>query len=97
MSNMKDSPDQRRNFLDFLADSGAIGAFKHPGREGFISGVTDISLTDLEIDSLALMEIGIGLEDHYGVSFSPHEISQLPTLGSFWSKIVLENGSLSER
>jgi acyl carrier protein len=54
----------------------------------FLDGSGDIPLSELHIDSLALMEIGIGLEDDYGVSLSPNEIVRLTTISALWSRVL---------
>jgi acyl carrier protein len=64
----------RLAFVEFLSDLGVGGIDGHPARASFVDGSADISFADLHVDSLALMEIGIGLEDRYGVSLSPNAI-----------------------
>lgn len=88
-----DTAENRRQLVDLLIDAGVGGLASHPGLDGFVSGTGDISLGGLVIDSLALMEIGIEIEDVFEASLSPHALSNLGTLGELWSMVRKERGA----
>lgn len=56
-------------------------------RERFIAGATDISFDDLEIDSLAAMELCIALETNAGVSILPAELPEFGSLGALVKRV----------
>jgi acyl carrier protein len=47
----------------------------------FITGASDISFTDLQLDSLARMEFCIALEVNCGISILPDSLYEIGTLG----------------
>ena len=83
-----DLEQDRRGFVDFLIDSGVGGLIDNPEVNSFIESTGDVALESLMIDSLALMEIGIGIEDLYEVSLSPNSISRYTSLNELWSAVV---------
>lgn len=46
----------------------------------FLQGRHDIALGELEMDSLAVMELCIGIEIHTGVSIVPNDLKSIGTL-----------------
>jgi hypothetical protein len=85
-----DSAENRRHLVDLLVDAGVGGLVGHSALEGFLAGVDDIPLDPLAIDSLALMEMGIAIEDVFEASLAPHALSGLRTLGELWSAVLSE-------
>jgi hypothetical protein len=80
--------DGRSGFLEFLDRVGVGGIASHPQRELFLLNQADISFSELSVDSLSLMEIGIGLEEDYGASLSPHELARFTSVGSLWGFVA---------
>lgn len=56
-------------------------------RNQFVAGATDILFDDLEIDSLAAMELCIALETNSGVSILPAELPEFGTLGALVKRV----------
>jgi hypothetical protein len=83
MSNDK-ATDERSRFLEFLDRVGVGGVTTHPRRALFIKDDGDIPFSDLHVDSLSLMEIGIGLEEEYSLSLSPLELGQFTSVNALW-------------
>jgi hypothetical protein len=82
------NPESREVFLNLLFETG-VGGLREEGRwEDFVSGAGDIPMDVLQVDSLAVMELGIMVEDTYFVSLAPQEISRFPSLGALWDEIV---------
>lgn len=48
----------------------------------FIGGEVEPKFSELTVDSLILMEIGIAVEDEFGVSLSPIQLSKLESVQS---------------
>jgi acyl carrier protein len=88
MTHVFDTTEARRQLVELLADAGVGGLSDHPDCAEFINGTSDIPLEALAIDSLALMEIGIALEDSFEVSLSPYLLGTLNTLGELWSAVI---------
>jgi hypothetical protein len=63
-----------------MIEAGLIGLENHPGKEKFIYGLQDIPLDDLHVDSLTYIQIAIQIEEKYGTTLSPDQISQFTTL-----------------
>jgi hypothetical protein len=76
-----------------LIDAGVGDLVGHSRLEGFIAGGEDIPLDTLDVDSLALMEMGITIEDVFEASLSPQVLSKLKTLGEVWSAVLSERGA----
>lgn len=81
---MDDSVASRLDFLEFLDRVGVGGLSTHPRRESFVHEQGDILFSEVHVDSLSLMEIGIGLEEEYSLSLSPHELAQFTSVGALW-------------
>jgi len=67
----------RKMVVDALTHANAVGISDHPSREAFLEGQEDISLDDLEIDSLAAMEFCIYLELNHGIEITPDELEEV--------------------
>lgn len=73
--------------VEALTQANAIGIDDHPDREAFLAGKVDISLDDLEIDSLARMEFCIYLELNFGVEVTPNELEGITSVEGLASLI----------
>lgn len=56
-------------------------------RAQFVSGTRDVALADLDMDSLAVMELCIALETNSGVSILPAELAEFASLGSLVKRV----------
>jgi hypothetical protein len=50
-------------------------------RESFLAGTRDLSFAELEMDSLAKMELCIAIEVGTGVSLAPEELGRFAAIG----------------
>lgn len=74
-----------KNFLvDALNSANVIGILDDKRIPGFLDGHEDIPFSELDIDSLAKMELCISIEVFTGVSISPDELVYFKTM----SKLV---------
>ena len=79
--------DIREIIADAL-DYAAVPRFRgSEARAQFVAGARDISLEELEIDSLAAMELCIALETNSGVSILPDELSGFGSLGAIAKRV----------
>ena len=70
----------REALVKTLRETG-VYTLRERGLEGaFIAGDADIRLGELAMDSLALMEFCIALENTYGFSVEPDELESIGTL-----------------
>lgn len=70
----------RQAMVDGL-EAGAVVRIGHRDtRSSFLAGEIDIPLAELEMDSLARMELCIAIELGTGVSLAPEELDRYPTL-----------------
>ena len=60
--------------------------------EAFLDGTRDVALADMEMDSLAVMELCIAVEVSADVSIVPDELEQIATLGGLVEAIRLGRG-----
>ena len=88
-----DSRADRQQFLDILIDAGAGGIEDHPQVRGFLEGTGDIALGDISLDSLAVMEVAIAIEETFGVSLAPVRFINHSLLGELWLAVVEASGS----
>jgi len=88
-----DTAENRRHLVELIIDAGVGGLVDHTGVDNFVAGTGDVTFETLVIDSLALMEIGITIEDVFGASLSPQELSTLGTLGDLWSTVMKAIGT----
>ena len=79
---ISNSVDERSEFLAFLGERGVGGVSHHTHSELFVLGDGDVSFSELSVDSLALMEIGIGLDEQYGLSLTQRTREFLDCWGS---------------
>jgi len=86
---ISNSVDERSEFLAFLAGRGVGGVSHHTHSEFFVLGDGDVSFSELSVDSLAQREIGIGLEEQYGLSLSPNGLGSFLTVGALWRAVLV--------
>lgn len=72
----------RQAMLDGL-DAGGVGKLsRRELRAGFLSGELDLSWAELEMDSLARMELCIAIELGTGVSLAPEELDRYASVSA---------------
>ena len=82
----------RMVILDGL-EAGAVHlSRKEPFRAGFLAGELAAPLDELEMDSLAKMELCIAIEIGTGVSLAPEELERFPTLGALVDELAERSG-----
>lgn len=79
--------DIRQVIADALVYA-AVPRFRDSAEQAdFVAGKRDIQLADLEIDSLAAMELCIAIETNSGVSIVPGELAEVGTLGALAKRV----------
>lgn len=77
-----------REIIADALDYAAVPRFRgSEARAQFVVGARDISLDELEIDSLAAMELCIALETSSGVSILPDELPGFGSLGAIAKRV----------
>lgn len=75
------SEQELRLMIAEALEYASVIAMQHKGLTAvFLDGGTDIPLEDLEMDSLATMELCIAIETNTGVSIVPDDLVRLGTL-----------------
>ena len=72
----------RTAVLDGLSAGAVWQAKRAPFRDAFLAGESAVTMEELEMDSLAKMELCIAIEVGTGVSLAPEELERYPTLGA---------------
>lgn len=80
--------DLRQVLADALVYAAVPGFAGSRTEADFRDGVRDVPLSELEIDSLAAMELCIAIELNTGVSLAPADIAALPSLGALVERLV---------
>jgi len=62
-------------------------------RERFLAGVIDLTLAELELDSLAKMELCIAIEVATGVSLAPEELERYASLAALAAEVERRSGA----
>lgn len=70
----------RATILEALSYASVFALRDTDVSDGFLAGTQDITFTDLQMDSLATMELCIALEVHAGVTILPDELRQIGSL-----------------
>lgn len=69
-------------------EAGGVGQVNRVGiRDRFLAGELDLKLTELDMDSLAKMELCIAIEVSTGVSLAPEELDRYDSLGALVAEI----------
>jgi acyl carrier protein len=77
-----------REVIADALDYAAVPQFRgSDARAQFVAGARDIAFDELEIDSLAAMELCIALETNSGVSILPAELPEFGTLGALVKRV----------
>lgn len=58
--------------------------------EGFLAGTKDVSFEELDMDSLAIMELCIAIELNAGISLVPEELESIGSLDKLISLLAKE-------
>lgn len=74
-------PDVRALMLDALAYANARSRLTEQQARDFLEGTCDLPFDQLELDSLATMELCIAIEVNAGVSIVPDRLHKIGTLG----------------
>jgi acyl carrier protein len=82
-----------RTMIAEALDYASVFVFQDKGLgPKFIAGEADATLAELEMDSLATMELCIAIEANAGVSVLPAELEKIGTLGDL-VKVIGERAS----
>ena len=73
-------PEIRKIIIDALTYASVYRVADTGIAEPFIAGTADMRFDELEMDSLACMELCIALELNAGVSIVPEELDRIATL-----------------
>ena len=77
-----------RQMISTGLEQGSCFALRNNGwKEEFLAGRRDVAFADLDIDSLAIMELCIAIEVESGVSILPDEIVKCETLGAVVERV----------
>lgn len=69
-------------------EAGGVGQVNRVGiRDRFLAGELDLKLAELDMDSLAKMELCIAIEVSTGVSLAPEELDRHDSLGALVAEI----------
>lgn len=70
----------RTELVDLIREAGGSSSDLEPKFAAFIEDASDIRIRDLNIDSLVVLEICIGLEEKHGISITVHDFKRLAKL-----------------
>lgn len=80
--------NQIREIVADALDYAAVPQFRGSElRAQFVAGSQDIAFDELEIDSLAAMELCIAIETNSGVSILPAELAEFGSLGALVKRV----------
>jgi len=74
------SADSKKFVLNALERANILGIRKHPKRADFLDGKSDIDFSELEMDSLARMELCIYIEVAKGIEIAPDQFDEIRSL-----------------
>lgn len=77
----------RKVIADALVYAAVPGFRGSPRQQDFVAGGTDIQLVDLDIDSLAAMELCIAIESNVGASILPQDLAKIGSLNKLVQRI----------
>ena len=81
--------DEARKLLMQAMHYANIGGLAVEQRNAFIAGMADIELDQLEMDSLATMELSIAIEANSGLPITPEQLQAART-GSELVRLILK-------
>ena len=84
----------REYFVEMISSAGGLGVMEHPEVSKFCEGAADISVSEIEIDSLSRIQLAIDLEDEFGVELGPEFLNRQTSLNDLWSAISQEIKSI---
>ena len=79
----------RQVLIDGLEAGGFAQARRTTFREPFLDGTLDPAFDDLELDSLARMEVCIAIEVALGISLAPEELQRYSSLGALANDLLV--------
>lgn len=79
--------ENRKTAADLLRQASVFTLVNKNLEEPFIQGACDIEIAQLDMDSLAIMEICIALEMNHGMSIRPEDLLKVGTLGMLATKM----------
>ncbi len=85
-----------KEIREVIADAmnyAAVPGFKGSANEtGFLAGTAEVPFSEVDLDSLAAMEVCISIETNVGISILPAELEQIGSLGGLVRR-VMQNGA----
>jgi acyl carrier protein len=78
----------REEFLRFLSDSGLHISKDSSNYTGFIDGYLELEWTEVDVDSLAFMQIAINLEDHFDLKVGPEDLVAIKSVEALFEKVT---------
>lgn len=81
----------RQFVVDAAGKANVIGVRSHPNLQAFLDGAGDVNFSDLEMDSLARMELCISIEVGTGVEITPDQLDEIKSLAGLVEKILEKN------
>ena len=77
-----------RQMISNGLEQGSCFALRNNGwKEDFLAGRRDVAFQDMDIDSLAIMELCIAIEVELGVSILPEEMAEVATLDAVAARV----------
>lgn len=70
----------RKFLVDTVRNANALGIRSHPNLQAFLDGAGDVNFDELEMDSLARMEMCISIEVNTGIEISPDQLDKIKSL-----------------
>ena len=80
-------PEIRMMLLEGLSSSGVHTLRDKRWSDGFLNGTRDVAFSEIEMDSLATMELCIAIEVNAGVSVLPDELRSMYGLSDLVARI----------
>lgn len=77
-----------RQMISIGLEQGSCFALRNNGwKEDFLAGQRDVAFAEIDIDSLAMMELCIVIEVESGVSILPEELVNFESLGAVVARV----------
>jgi acyl carrier protein len=81
----------RRTLIEVLRDAGVSFLGDAKLENAFIDGRFDVNLDQLEVDSLAAMEICIALEANWGMAIVPEDLNRIGSIQALVCAVMTAN------
>lgn len=82
-----DTQELRQTVIEVARHTGMLLNMSQNTVDAFLAGTSDIRLTALNTESLALMEFCIVLEENHGISLAPRNFFDYETLGAMVERL----------